>query len=509
MMTRKSLILIFFVLLKFVLQYLLISPQYDLHRDEYLHLDQGNHLAWGFVSVPPVTACIAAVIKMLGNTPFWIRFFPALFGCLTIVIVWKTVEELKGSLYALILAATCVLFSVLLRLNTLFQPNSLDVLCWTALFFTLIKYINTEKSQWLYFSALVVALGFLNKYNIIFQVVALLPAILLTPQRKMFLHKQLYLAALLAFVLILPNLIWQYQNHFPVIHHLNELAERQLVHVDRLQFFKSQLLFFLGAIFVILAGLYALIVYKPFEKYRFLFWSFIITLLVFVYFKAKDYYTIGLYPVYMAFGASYLEKVLSNAWQKYARVILVAFPVVIFVLMFNVAFPNKSPANVLANADKYKKLGLLRWEDGKDHQLPQDFADMLGWKELASKIDSIYGKLENKQRTIILCDNYGQAGAINYYSKHRNINAVTFNADYINWFKLDSPVYNFIRVKEAEGSADEMEKTKPFFEVGYAADSVTNAMAREYGTTIFVFSKPKVDVNARLRSEVEKERNYR
>ncbi|KKX47100.1 hypothetical protein L950_0228290 [Sphingobacterium sp. IITKGP-BTPF85] len=28
---------------------------------------------------------------------------------------------------------------------------------------------------------------------------------------------------------------------------------------------------------------------------------------------------------------------------------------------------------------------MLTWEDGKEHQLPQDFADMLGWKELAKK----------------------------------------------------------------------------------------------------------------------------
>lgn len=62
-------------------------------------------------------------------------------------------------------------------------------------------------------------------------------------------------------------------------------------------------------------------------------------------------------------------------------------------------------------------MGMLRWEDGKDHQLPQDFADMLGWKELARKTDSLYALLPNQKETIILCDNYGQAGAINFYSK--------------------------------------------------------------------------------------------
>ncbi len=88
-MKKKSLILLGLILIKFVLQYILISPVYDLHRDEYLHLDQANHLAWGYISVPPVTSWIAYMIKLPGNGFFWVKFFPALFGALTIVIVWK------------------------------------------------------------------------------------------------------------------------------------------------------------------------------------------------------------------------------------------------------------------------------------------------------------------------------------------------------------------------------------------------------------------------------------
>jgi hypothetical protein len=51
---------------------------------------------------------------------------------------------LKGNLYALILGATCILLSCLLRINMLYQPNSLDVLCWTAFYYVVIQYITTE-----------------------------------------------------------------------------------------------------------------------------------------------------------------------------------------------------------------------------------------------------------------------------------------------------------------------------------------------------------------------------
>ncbi len=138
-MPRNNRYLAIFIILKFALQFILISPEYELQRDEFLHLDQANHLAWGYLSVPPVTSWISTIIKLLGNSVFWVKFFPALFGALTIVIVWKTIKELKGNTYALILGATCVLFSALLRLNTLYQPNSLDILCWTTFFYLVIK----------------------------------------------------------------------------------------------------------------------------------------------------------------------------------------------------------------------------------------------------------------------------------------------------------------------------------------------------------------------------------
>jgi len=94
-MTKKALILAGFIVLKFMLQYNLISPEYELQRDEYLHLDLGHHLAWGYLSVPPFTSWISRIIYLLGNSVFWVKFFPSLFGALTIIVVWKTIEELK------------------------------------------------------------------------------------------------------------------------------------------------------------------------------------------------------------------------------------------------------------------------------------------------------------------------------------------------------------------------------------------------------------------------------
>ncbi len=176
-------IIAFIIILKFALEYVLVSPVYELHRDEFLHLDQANHLAWGYPSLPPFTSWIAVIIKFLGNGIFWIRFFPALEGALTIWLVRETVKLLKGSLYAALLATLSVLFSVLLRLNILFQPNSMDVLFFTLILFFVIKYIQTEKNINLYLLGMSIGFGMMNKYTVAFLIVGLFIGILLTPNR--------------------------------------------------------------------------------------------------------------------------------------------------------------------------------------------------------------------------------------------------------------------------------------------------------------------------------------
>ena len=506
-MKKKSILLAGFIIAKFVLQYILVSSEYELQRDEFLHLDQAHHLAWGYVSVPPVTSWISSVILFLGNSLFWIRFFPALFGALTLVVVWKAIEALKGNVFALVLGATCVLFSALLRLNILYQPNSLDVLCWTTLCFILIKYAATENSEWFYIGAVVLSVGFLNKYNIVFLLVGFIPALLMV-RRTIFLKKHFYLSILLFLLLIMPNLIWQYNNSFPVYHHMQQLARLQLVNVKQWYFVTDQLFYFSGSLFVIVAALYALLFYPAFKKYSFFFWALCFTLLAFIFLRAKSYYAIGLYPIYIAFGAVYLETILQSGWKKYLQPIAIIIPVLFFIPMYNMLFPNRSPNYIAKHSGLYKKYGLLRWEDGKDHALPQDYADMLGWKELADKVDSIYSTLPNQSQTLILCDNYGQAGAINYYTKNKNIRANSFNADYINWFQLDKKYTNLIRVKSLESEGDELIETSPFFDTAYVAGSITNAFSREYGTQIFVFLKATIDINKRIRQEIEDERNY-
>ena len=183
--TSQYWILLLLVSIKFVLQFTLVNQVYELHRDEFLYLDQAKHLDFGFICVPPLTSLFSSIIYLFGGGLFWVRFVPALFGALTIVFTWLIVEAIGGSLLSRILAGCAILFSVLVRLNILFQPNAFDILAWTMAFYFLIKYVKTDKSKWIYGLSAVIALGIYNKYTLVFLLLGLAVAILLTEQRRL------------------------------------------------------------------------------------------------------------------------------------------------------------------------------------------------------------------------------------------------------------------------------------------------------------------------------------
>jgi hypothetical protein len=501
---KSSYFLYLFILLKLTLQYVVVHPDFDLHRDEFLHLDQADHLAWGYLSVPPVTSWISVLIRWLGNGEFWVRFFPALFGALTIWLVWDLVKSLGGSLFAQCLAAIALLFSALIRLNILFQPNSIDILCWTLVFYTLVRFYQTRHSKWLYLLAISFAIGFLNKYSILFLAMGLFPAFLVTQNRTFFQNKHLYFALLLAIFLVSPNLIWQWKNSFPVLTHMNLLSKYQLVNNSRSGFLVEQLLFFYPSVIIWICGLFALIVQAKYREFRFIAWTFFFTLAIFTYFQAKAYYAIGLYPVLLGFGSVYFSDFFENGWKRKLRPILLFLPPALFLPALPLIHPYYSPERIQENPPAYSLLGLNRWEDGKEHLIPQDFADMVGWSELAHLVDSAFSKMPKGSRTLIICDNYGQAGAVNYYSTIPELEALTMNADYLYWFDLDKKVENLILVWEKEEKITEREIG--FFEEYQEIGKINHPLARENGATVHFLRGAKGDINAILKEEIAKEK---
>ncbi|WP_185816985.1 glycosyltransferase family 39 protein [Hymenobacter metallilatus] len=500
-MKPSRLLPLLLALLKFVSSMLLASPAYELHRDEYLYLNYGQHLAWGYLEVPPLTALQSWLTLALGGGWFWVKFWPVLWGSLTVYVVARAAQRLGGGSWAVALAGLCYLVGAYARLNFLFQPNSFEVLAFTAVCYLLIRYQQDARPRWWLGIGALLGLALLNKYSALFFIAALGLAVLLTPLRRALATRDFWLGATLALLLWLPNLLWQLQHGIPFRHHMELLHDTQLVNVSAADFWQDQLLMNLPGLWVWAAGLVALLV-GSLRPYRAVGLVFCGGLLLLTLLHGKNYYTLGYYPILLAAGAVWWEQRWAER-PKAARILrpaLLLLPLLLALPVLPLLFTLEPPARMQALGPRYQSTGAFRWEDGRNHTLPQDFADMLGWRELADKTWAAYQTLPAATRahTLVLAANYGQAGAINYYNRHRSMPvAHSFNGSYLFW-QNQMPAQPWLYVLLIDDEPDNLTAHfRSFCRVG----EVRNPYARERGTAILLGTGPDSALVQRIGQE--------
>ena len=143
-------------------------------------------------------------------------------------------------------------------MHFLFQPNFLEIFFWTLIAYSILRFIQTQKNIYLYLFGISCGLGMLSKYSVAFFILSILLALLITKNRRIFLNKHFYVASIIGFLIFLPNLLWQFNHHFPVIFHMQELSKFQLQYVSPVGFLTDQLLMNLPCVFIWIAGIYLL-----------------------------------------------------------------------------------------------------------------------------------------------------------------------------------------------------------------------------------------------------------
>ena len=430
-------IILLFALIK-VSIHLLTSTNYELHRDAFLYLAQGDHLDWGYLSIPPLTAFLSKILRVFaGDSVFAVRLFPALIGGFSVVLINLFIRELGGKKWAMILASVAFIISpAFLRSNMLFQPVSLNQFFWLTSFYLIIRLVNSQDPRyWLYISANF-GLGFLTKYSIVFLATGFLIALLLTPYRKMILSKYFLYGIIIGFLIILPNVIWQYQNNWPVLYHMEMLREYHLVNVKIPDFIIAQFLMNLPVLFIWLTGLFYFLIHPDLKKYRIISYIYLVVILMMIITQGKSYYTIGLYSTLIAAGAIVFERYLN---RKILVILNLSFMIIISALMLPFSLPVMGHEKMVAFCKGAIEKGIdmpMRWEDGQVHTLPQDYADMIGWEELGARVIKVYQNLPPglQRDCYIYAGNYGQAGAIRYHGiKYGLPEPICFHGSFVFW----------------------------------------------------------------------------
>lgn len=480
-----------------LLLHLLASGIWGFHRDELLYLQLGRHLDWGYWSNPPLIGFLAWLLSPLPQPDVWlVRLIPALFSTGVIAITALTARELGGGRSAVVMTCLAMLLSpAFLRIGVLFQPVVVDVFFWTLCFYLIVRFINDERAVWLWAIGAVIGVGMLNKYSIAFLVLGVLLALPLTPQRRLLVDRRFYCAAGIALLIVLPNLIWQAAHGFPVIHHMQELQATQLAFVRPQDFLFEQIIHHLPVALLWMAGL--VVLFRG--KHRLLAWIFVAVLILLLLLGGKSYYTLGLYPPLFAAGAVWLEE----RAHRIVQIALFGAATALLVAASPLALPYLPVASMVAYSSGFvETTGIdapLRWEGGEAHALPQDYADMLGWEEIAAIVEEAYHSAGDPARVIIYCENYGQAGAAAHFSAGRIPEPISFSDSYRLWAprRIDPEINTLIYVNDELG-----EDVEALFEEIRIQGTVTTPYARERGTRIYVATRPRTPLHEFWRERV-------
>ena len=397
---------------------------YEFHRDEFLYFAMGEHLRLWHMDFPPLIAILSEVTRgLLGDSVFAIRLPLALVSTTLLVIAALTARELGGGRFAQGLAGFAVLASVLfLRTGNLFQPVAIDQLWWTLALFFLLKLCRSDNHRWWIAFGVVCGLGLLTKHSMLIFGFAAFVAILATPARRWLGTPWPWLGAGIAFVIGSPSLVGQLTLGFPVLDQMGDLRGAQLARVSAMSFLLDQPMMHSGFL-VAAIGTGALLFRREWHRYRIVGWTCVGAFATLILLHGKSYYVGPIYPVLFGAGAVVLERFSVPKWGTIVRWGIVSVMTLYLIVLFPMGLPILPPSTMERYLTTIGAQSAATTNVGDQERIPQDFADMLNWREQVAEVARIYHALPetDRERTVILASNYGEAGAIDFYGPSYDI----------------------------------------------------------------------------------------
>ncbi len=199
--------------------HLLVAGDYGYFRDELYYIADGHHLQAGYVDQPLLMGWLAALLRVtVGDGLVAIHVIPALACALLVVLTGLMARELGGGRVAQIVAGVAAVFTLdFMATGSLFSMDVLDQLWWTLASLILLLLLRRDAPRLWLLIGLVVAVALLTKLTILFFGLGLLLALLVTPERRFLRTPWPWVAAAIAVVGLLPDLIWNAVNGWPTV----------------------------------------------------------------------------------------------------------------------------------------------------------------------------------------------------------------------------------------------------------------------------------------------------
>jgi len=394
--------------LAFTVVHFVAGARYGFHRDELLTYSNARDLEWGYVVYPPMTAFLARIELVFGTSLIGFRFFAAIASGFVAVLTGLMARAMGGSRQAMLVSAFAVsIAGPVFFTGSFMSYMSFDLLWWVAVAWCVSRLLQSDDARWWLGIGTFIGLGLMTKYTMAVFVVALLGAMLLTPSRHYFRSAWFWCGVALALLIVAPNLWWQYQNHFVSLAWMRSIHTRD-VGLGRTDGFLLKQFWNAAnpaSVPLWLAGLWFLFARPEGRRWRMLGWMYVLTLVLLMAARGREYYLTPAYAMLFAAGAAWTETWLrSLPAQRQTRISRAALitlgtgGLVQAALMLPFV-PVNSP--------------WWRVQDASTHQLNME----IGWPELAATVAHVRDSIPAADRIAlgVMAADEGEAGAVNLY----------------------------------------------------------------------------------------------
>jgi len=416
------------------------NNRYGYFRDEFNYMACGDHLAWGYVDHPPLVPFLIKICRLLlGDSLRSVRFLPALASSAAIILTAMIARELGGGKFAVGFSALAVAVVPVYLLNgSLLTTNFLEPLLWMGcVYFVILAIKRSEPRYWLWFGV-VAGIGLEEKYSIAVLGFAIVVGLLLTEQRRVFATKWVYLGSAAAFLVFLPNLIWNIQHDWPFAQLMHNIrADGRDVALSPVEFFGQQVLIMQPLVAPVwITGVLAFLFSARLKTYRLLGWTYLVALVVFIVLKGKNYYLAPVYPVFLAAGAVVIESSVERLRQGWLKSVIATLVLAGGAWLAPLVVPILPPPQLITYMDKLPFKVPRSEHSHMRADLPQHFADQFGWEEMVATVNQAYTRLSTEERPGcgIFAQDYGQAGAIDFLGRRYGLPpALSGHQTYFLW----------------------------------------------------------------------------
>ena len=443
--------------------------------------------------MPPLTALQAWTARaFLGDSLLAIQLIPALAGTGLVLLTGALVRQLGGGRFAQALTAVAVLVAPFyLSFDSYLSMNSVAPLLWMGCVLILIRMIKTGDTRlWLWLGVLA-GVGLENKDTMLLFGFALVAGLLMTPERRLTGSRWFLIGGMVTFLIFLPNLVWMIQHHFP---HLEMLANIKRsgrnVALSPIGFFGQQVLGMQPLAFPIwICGLWVFLFSEQGRPFKALGFAYLVALLTLLLAQGRFYYLAAAYPMLIAGGAVAIERWPAAPRWRWVRPAYLSLLAVTGGLIALVVLPILPPETYLRYTH-FLHVSEPTIEHRQSSALPQMLADRFGWPEMAAAVAKVYDRIpaNERARTAIVGQNYGEAGAIDFYGPKLGLpKAISGHANYWYWGPRDYTGESMIVLGDIP-----RERLEQYFARVEAVGAVGNpyAMASEH-FTIYLCREPK------------------